>query len=80
MRYNTGEIVFYLKRGENTMDWTSKQAAEAWGYEDDTYVKKLCQKGRIPGAYLGVKDSRAVWIIPEQPKPEKLKPGRKGRK
>jgi hypothetical protein len=59
------------------MGWTSKQAADAWGYEDDTYIKKLCQKGRILGARLEVRDSRAVWIIPEQPKPELLKPGRK---
>jgi hypothetical protein len=62
------------------MGWTAKEAAKVWGYDDDTYIKRLCQRGRIPGATLEVRGSRAVWIIPEQPRPEQLKPGRKARK
>jgi hypothetical protein len=62
------------------MDWTAEQAAEKWGYKDPTYIKKLCQRGRVKGARLEVEGSRAIWKIPEQPKPERLTPGRKATK
>jgi len=57
-------------------DWTAAEAAAAWGLQGATYVRKQCQKGRIPGAHMEIENGNAVWRIPPQDRPPKLPAGR----
>jgi hypothetical protein len=61
-------------------DWTASEAATAWGLEGSTYVKKLCNQGRIPGAHMEIENGNAVWRIPRQDRPAKLPSGMKAHK
>ncbi len=57
---------------------TAQQAAERWGIKVRR-VQVLCQQGRVPGAKQEIIDGRCTWTMPEQDKPEELKPGVKPR-
>lgn len=40
--------------------YTTKEAAEKLGYKDGTYLKTLCNTGKIPANKVG-----KTWLIPE---------------